>query len=249
VAHLRASALDVWDRGVNRLELWGSSGDPPDGADEAVGVDEALGEASAVLGRDLLAIAADPRLKAVEADISSQASSLPAVYDAPKVLQALCYVLCRAIEPVSVVETGVANGATSACLLAALDEIRGGRLHSIDWMPGGRRRRQPIGELVPDGLRKRWEIDRGPSRRLLPRLLRRIDPPALFVHDSDHTYRNMRRELEIVTQVLRNPGAILVDDIQANASFTSWIREAQPTYSARVLTEQPGHLVGLALLA
>jgi hypothetical protein len=116
-------------------------------------------------------------------------------------------------------------------------------------MPGGRRRQQPIGELVPDKLRKRWEVDWGPSRRLLPRLLRRIDPPALFAHDSDHTYRNTRRELETITQALRRPGAILVDDVQVNASFTSWIREARPEYSARVTTELPGHLVGLAVLA
>jgi hypothetical protein len=247
---LRASVLDVWDRVVNQVEMRRSGADRPGDDDAAVPLDEALAQASSVLGRDLLDIAASPRLEAVEARISSYTSpSLAAVYDAPATLRTLCYVLCRALEPVSVVETGVANGATSASLLTALDEAGSGRLHSIDWMPGGPGRRQPIGDLVPDELRSRWQVGWGPSRQLLPKLLRRIEPPALFVHDSDHTYRNMRRELETVQHALRRPGAILVDDVQLNASFTGWVEEARPSYSVRVATEQPGHLVGLAVLA
>ena len=148
----------------------------------------------------------------------------------------------------SAVETGVANGATSAYLLAALDEASAGRLYSIDWMPGGASRRLPVGDLVPDELRQRWSLHVGPSRRALAPLLRTVDPPSLFVHDSLHTYRNMRRELDTVTPFMRRPGVILVDDIQVNASFVAWAAKARPTYSASVATERPDHLVGVAVL-
>ena len=235
---------------MNQVELRGSAADPPGIVTGAVSLDDALAEGSSVLDRDLLRFAAEPRLAAIEAQISSsRGSSLSPDYDAPVTLRKLCYALCRGLEPVTVVETGVANGATSACLLAAIAENGGGRLHSVDWMPGGSRRRQPVGGLVPDELRAGWELDWGPSRRLLSPLLRRIDPPALFVHDSDHTERNMRRELDAVTPALRRPGAVLVDDVQLNESFESWVRGVQPAYSARIATEEPGHLVGLAVLA
>jgi hypothetical protein len=247
VARWGASAIDVWDRVVNRVELrrsgpWRSRGD-----DLAVAIDRALAGAGAELGRDLVGFAAEPRLAATEAAISSPGTrSHSAYYDAPGTLRRLCYLLCRALDPDVVVETGVANGGTSAYLLAALDENGRGRLHSIDWMPGGPRQRRPVGDLVPDDLRARWELEWGPSRRLLSRLLRRVDPPSLFVHDSDHTRLNMRRELDTIAPALRRPGAVLVDDVQLNESFDAWVRDVRPAYSARIAAEE-GHAVGLAV--
>jgi hypothetical protein len=107
----------------------------------------------------------------------------------------------------------------------------------------------PVGQLVPADLRGRWTLETGPSRRLLAPLLRRIEHPGLFVHDSAHTYRNMRRELDAVTPFMRRPGVVLADDIHANSSFADWVSDARPTYATAVATELPDHEVGLAILA
>jgi hypothetical protein len=241
--------IDLWDRIVNRLELWRDSPDTVASAD-AISLEDALVQAGVLLGRDLSVIARDPELKTIRDMIAAAPEpAFARTYDANNSLSMLCYVLCRALAPASVVETGVANGATSTYLLAALSHAPDGRLYSVDWMPGGARRRTPVGELVPDDLRGRWTLEAGPSRRLLAPLLRRIEPPSLFLHDSAHTYRNMRRELETVTPFLGRPGVVLVDDIQANASFDAWASAARPTYARRVATELPGHQVGMAIFA
>jgi hypothetical protein len=241
--------VDLWDRLINRVELWGATSDPEHSSIKAIPLSAALTEVGEVLRSDLSSIACEPALEALEARIaSSPPAAFPAVYDGNLVLRTLCYVLCRALAPVSAVETGVANGATSAYLLAALDKASTGRLYSIDWMPGGAGRRLPVGDLVPDDLRERWSLRVGPSRRVLAPLLRTIDPPSLFVHDSSHTYRNMRRELDTVTPFMRRPGVILVDDIQVNGSFVAWAGNARPAYYASVGTERPDHFVGVAVL-
>jgi predicted O-methyltransferase YrrM len=41
----------------------------------------------------------------------------------------------------------------------------------------------------------------------------------LFLHDSLHTYRNMRREFEAVWPRLRTGGVILADDVERNCAF------------------------------
>jgi predicted O-methyltransferase YrrM len=41
----------------------------------------------------------------------------------------------------------------------------------------------------------------------------------LFLHDSLHTHRNMRREFEAVWPRLRAGGVILADDVERNQAF------------------------------
>jgi hypothetical protein len=239
-------AVDLWDRAVNKLEVWQARSDAgPDGSG-VVPLETGLDRLGAALGSDLHPIAAEPGLERIAAEVAARAGAFPPQYDANRALTALCYVLCRAIAPQVAVETGVANGATSAHLLAALGD--GGELHSIDWMPGGARRRLPVGELVPDSLRDRWTLEHGPSRRLLPRIVRRVGPVGLFVHDSLHTYRNLRRELDAVLPHMARPAAILADDVHMNAAFSDWVSDVRPACALEVETERPGHVIGVALL-
>ena len=50
----------------------------------------------------------------------------------------------------------------------------------------------------------------------------------LFVHDSLHTYRNMRREFEAVWPHLRTGGVILADDVERNRAFGE-LRQKSPS--------------------
>ena len=148
---------------------------------------------------------------------------------------AALYFLVRALGPASVVETGTANGVSTAYLLAALDRNGSGRLVSID-LPfeaeaGGRYRplvagtsiglydASPLpqgkapGWLVPERLRGRWELRLGDARTLLPALLEELGEVGFFFHDSLHTRVHMLFEFEAVWPYLSPGGVLAADDI------------------------------------
>jgi predicted O-methyltransferase YrrM len=114
-------------------------------------------------------------------------------------------------RPSVVVETGVAQGVTTASILRALPE--GSHLHSIDLPVLDADEDDFVGALVPDDLRSSWTLHRGPSRTLLPPLLDTNGPVDLFVHDADHSYAAQLEELRTIWPHLRPGGVILMDDV------------------------------------
>jgi hypothetical protein len=53
----------------------------------------------------------------------------------------------------------------------------------------------------------------------LPGVLAELGEIDLFIHDSLHSEQNVRFEMDSAWAVLREGGAIVVDDIDANAGF------------------------------
>jgi predicted O-methyltransferase YrrM len=147
-------------------------------------------------------------------------------------LAALVYALVRALRPRVVVETGVAKGITSAYILAALSDNGIGMLHSIDLPPTALVMAQLVGAAIPNNLRKQWTYYWGSARRLLPSVLRRAHPVSLFIHDSDHSYDNMRWELEQAWRVLEPGGCLVADDVNLHTAFGDMATAvgAQPVY-------------------
>jgi predicted O-methyltransferase YrrM len=113
------------------------------------------------------------------------------------------------------VETGVSRGVTSAIALAAMRDLGHGHLYSIDLPPLLVDADEFIGNAVPDELRGRWTLLRGPSRKLLPRLLSELGEIELFLHDADHTYRSQFEEFEVVWPHMVPGGVILCDDVES----------------------------------
>ena len=146
---------------------------------------------------------------------------------ADSLLARCCYVSCRLLEPSVVIETGVAYGVSSAFILRALEENGRGVLHSVDLPPLRREYERFWGIAVDEELRDRWSLHRGSSGRVLPELLRRTGAVDLFLHDSLHTYRNMRREFEALWPCLRRGGVILADDVERNRAFDE-LRQRDP---------------------
>ena len=142
----------------------------------------------------------------------------------------LCYLACRLANPDAVVETGVAYGVSSAFLLKALQQNGRGKLHSIDLPPLRGEYVRFWGVAVPEDLRQGWRLHRGASRRVLPGLLRETGPVGLFVHDSLHTRRNMRREFETVWPNLGAGGLLLADDVERNRAFADLRRKGPPLW-------------------
>src|SRR5207247_6539200 len=119
------------------------------------------------------------------------------------------YAVLRRLQPRVAVETGVANGFSTAFSLLALHANRIGHLHSIDlprevgreYEPGtfyeggeGRAGIPPGSEpgwLIPPELKERWTLILGRSQEELPRLLERLGTIDAFMHDSEHSFECM----------------------------------------------------------
>ena len=146
--------------------------------------------------------------------------------------------LVRKLRPAAVVETGVAHGVTSRFILEALEKNGQGHLWSIDRPPIDPEWRSQIGIAVDDRLRHRWTFIRGSSRQQLPGLLSELGHVDLFVHDSLHSERNVRFEMDSVWKAMPAGGAIVVDDIDVNKGFRSFTA-AFPAHRALVCESEP----------
>jgi hypothetical protein len=170
------------------------------------------------------AVTSESALLEIEQDviqfINSPALERPFVssHNADFSLARMCYLLCRTFRPGIVVETGVAYGITSSFILKALETNKHGVLHSIDLPPLSPESDSWVGKAIPDPLRSRWHLHRGASRQMLSPVLEDLGAVDMFVHDSLHTYRNMRWELDLASKYCRS-GVIVADDIQSNRAF------------------------------
>jgi predicted O-methyltransferase YrrM len=128
----------------------------------------------------------------------------------------------RHLKPRKIVETGVAHGVTSRFLLEAIERNLDGHLWSIDFPPYERHFRQQVGAAVGGRYSDRWSYIQGSSRRRLPALLSAVGAIDLFIHDSLHSERNLRFELDHAWGALKPNGAMIVDDVDANSGFRSF---------------------------
>jgi hypothetical protein len=171
-------------------------------------------------------------LHQAERELGTFASAGADLY-AKKVLNQ--YAAIRAITPNLVVETGIANGVSSAYLLLALQKNGRGQLHSIGlsdpaFVPAGR---EP-GWLVPSWLRGRWQIHFGDATEILPGLLPQLGMIDAFIHDSRHTYEHMLWEFETAYPFLGPGKLLLADDATWNSAFLDFARKVSAS-DARIL--------------
>lgn len=146
----------------------------------------------------------------------------------------LIYVLIRVCKPRLVLETGVFYGGNTVFILKALEDNGYGRLISID-LPDSRIRqidappRHPSvgdselyredlrpGFLVPPALEARWDLVLGDSLAEIPKRTETFD---LYVHDSDHSYDFLKREMEAALPKLSVNALAVVDDIDWSNAF------------------------------
>jgi len=146
------------------------------------------------------------------------------------------YAVLRTVRPEVMVETGVANGFSTAFSLLALQANETGRLHSVDmprevgreYEPGtfyegeGRAGIPPGSEpgwLIPEALKKRWTLILGRSQEELPPLLGRLGTIDTFMHDSEHSFDCMWFEFSAAWPALRQGGVLVSDDVNSTQAF------------------------------
>lgn len=142
------------------------------------------------------------------------------------------YLIIRAIKPKMIIETGVLHGLTSQFLLHAVSKNDTGVLHSIDFpsyfgsgpsnqdgffatLPPERE----SGWIVSEKYLKYWKLHIGKSTDILPDLLNKCFEIDMFIHDSEHLYSTMWKEMNIVWNKLKIGGILLCDNINCNTSF------------------------------
>ena len=135
------------------------------------------------------------------------------------------YVAVRCRRPSNVIETGVAQGKSTAAILLALAHNGFGRLISIDLAPNGDSidgsstvlHGDEIGWLVPEYLQDRWRLEIGNSADVLPKILggfSHTERVQVFVHDSLHTEEHAWSELQHAIGSADPAGLlVLVDNI------------------------------------
>lgn len=155
------------------------------------------------------------------------------------------WALIREHHLATVVETGVCNGLSSYVILSALATLqtngKTARLTSIDlpefsdesgsglvWegkggavVPAG----LPVGWLVEDNQKDRWDLRLGRSIDLLAPCLEELAPIDLFIHDSEHSFENQLFEFRAAFQALRPGGYLFASDIQFSGAFSVFWRE------------------------
>jgi predicted O-methyltransferase YrrM len=146
------------------------------------------------------------------------------------------YALLRTVRPDVVVETGVANGFSTAFSLLALQANEIGHLHSIDlpreigrdyepgtFYEGECRAGIPPGSepgwLIPQALKERWTLILGRSQDELPPLLERLRTVDVFMHDSEHSFDCMWFEFNAAWPALRPGGVLVSDDVNSTEAF------------------------------
>jgi predicted O-methyltransferase YrrM len=158
-------------------------------------------------------------------------------------LASLAWCLTRHGRPERIIETGVARGITTRVLLEALERNGSGHLWSIDLPPLLERGlADEVAIAVQPRLHERWTLLRGSSRRLLPDLMGRLGSVDLFLHDSMHTARNVRFELDHVWPTLRAGGVVLIDDVEKTVAVRDFLR-ARPATPAVISPSADGRVL------
>lgn len=169
---------------------------------------------------------------------AGRALPYPRYYELEKESSYLLYALVRATRPERVVETGVANGASTFFLLHALEQNGRGQLESVDV-------RDNVGGLVDDSERRGWRLTiLGDNRRgeQFKRLVASGPPIDVFLHDSDHRYLWQMLELEAAAANLADRSIVLCDDADSSYAFLDFCRRLgkRPAYLA-----EPRKVLGL----
>lgn len=137
----------------------------------------------------------------------------------------LIYHTCEATRAKTIVESGVAFGWSSLAALLWLRDAGAGQLYSCDMPYPKRGNEHLVGFVVPERLRKPWNLYKLPDRDALPIILKHCGPVDVVHYDSDKTYEGRAWALPRLYNALRPGGVLLMDDIDDNLAFRDFTDE------------------------
>ena len=131
----------------------------------------------------------------------------------------LLYAVCRLLAPKNMLETGVANGHSTYCLIRAMMKNGHGTLHSVDISDN-------VGQLLTEEERTHWSLHvlTSPQRLSFSRIVDAVSPIDMFLHDSDHTYGWAAFEYKIAHEQLGREGILLSDDVDHSMAYLDYCK-------------------------
>ena len=149
---------------------------------------------------------ADERVAELERRTAGSELLFPERFAVERESARFLYLLVRATRPALMVETGVANGASTFLVLTAMEENAAGRLVSTDI-------NTHVGSLLTPQERdsSRWELEViAPDG--FAEVVAELGPVDVFLHDSDHSYANVLHEVSTIWPRVRPGGFLIADD-------------------------------------
>lgn len=147
---------------------------------------------------------------------SDSRRAYPDEYQIEEATATFLYAAVRITRPETVLETGVADGFSSASMLAAMEANGSGELHSIDVA-------SDVGVLIAD--RSRWHLhvvaDGAPDA--CAAVIRSVPGIDLFLHDGNHELEYQRAEYDAAWAKLRPGGHLMSDDIDWSYAFLDFV--------------------------
>lgn len=135
---------------------------------------------------------------------------------------ALLHWLVRLLRSETVLETGVASGASSRAILEALHLNGSGHLYSSDL--SGVIPREHAGLCVDPDMRGRWTLLHEGDRKNLPQLLDSAGSIDLVHYDSAKDSKEMRWVLDQVAPALAPSAVIVLDDVDRHGLLEEFVR-------------------------
>lgn len=116
-------------------------------------------------------------------------------------------------QPETVIETGTRYGLSSFAACSALGFGRRGHVWTCDVMyPNHNTAQMEIKKLLDVDFWAGWEYLGEPSARALPTFAKANPVWDVFLHDSDHSAKNMAWELDFAWEHIPAGGLMIVDD-------------------------------------
>ena len=160
-------------------------------------------------------------------------------WDAEFSLFNLIFTLIKCNNFSFIVETGVANGTTTSAIMSALDKNgNSGTLHSFDILPQAAKAYSGEGN---------WIFHLLPSKsahKEMVRIINKLQPSDLWIHDSDHGYRWQKFEYLLALRHLKPGGILISDDIDASPA---WGELAKTHFKKSFIILDSRKLIGIAI--
>lgn len=192
-------------------------------------------------------------ISAISSEYEEKMNSIRYVYKAhePSVLSLkeslALYFVIRSVKPETVVETGVSDGMSSLMILKAIKDNGRGQLYSIDYPEVGMPRlygKEP-GWIIDNGLRTKWTLIYGKTRDKMSPLLEKLRQVDVFLHDSEHSYPNMKFEFSLALKYMHVGSILLSDDITSNSAIIdSLLDQGLPISNLSVLKDNEADFGG-----
>jgi predicted O-methyltransferase YrrM len=130
----------------------------------------------------------------------------------------ILYTLVNSLNPVRVLETGVAHGWSTLALLAG-SQRPDFKLVSVDLPYINSPKEALVGHLVPNQFRNNWVLLRYPDFIGVRIAIKTFGTFDVFHYDSDKSYSGKFRTLNYVFNRMPISGIIIVDDVNDNSAF------------------------------